>query len=110
MGMVFPFGHAEFERRMKKTQLLAAFAAAAFLAPWAAQAGDSPDCATCVNSFPKTYSRAKKFKVCTKVIDRCSKTLTAQAPCGRVFEYTVSVITYQDIYSDGTCRTWQMTI
>ena len=67
-------------------------------------------CKYCVNSIPKTHPRARKTKVCTKVLRRCKRTLTATGLCGKTYQYTVNEITYQDIYSDGTTRIWKSTI
>lgn len=61
-----------------------------------------------VNSFYRTHPRAKKFKVATKEIHR--KTTTHYATSfGKTYQYYKTVITYKDIYSDGTTRIWRST-
>lgn len=66
--------------------------------------------AICVTSIPKTHPRPCKVKVCTEIIDRCTKTCKACGPCGKIYSYTVTEITYKDVYSDGTTRIWKSSI
>jgi hypothetical protein len=92
---------------MKKTILLLALTVG--LANWAA-VSFAGECDTCVRSIPKTHPRACKVKVCTEEIDRCTQVLTAKGPCGKTYSYTVTQVTYKDVYCDGTTRIWKATI
>ncbi|MDF1814308.1 MAG: hypothetical protein P1V20_19035 [Verrucomicrobiales bacterium] len=72
-------------------------------------AGDGK-CDICVTSIPKTHSKPCKVKVCTEVVDRCTVEKKACGPCGKTYCYVVTVITYKDVYSDGTTRIWKSSI
>ncbi len=65
-----------------------------------AEAGHSyqPHCA------PKVY----KIRTCE--IDRCQYKKWAYDRCGNRYSYWVTVITYKDVYSNGSYRIWKRTI
>lgn len=49
-------------------------------------------------------------KISTQVIGRRKICKTAYTSCGRPYTYHVTVITYRDIYSNGTSRTYTRTL
>lgn len=86
---------------MKKIILSAAIAAAVLSAGiTSAEAGgcNVPPVVTCV------------YKVRTVQISCCHYQQTAYDHCGRAYCYTVAVYTFQDVYSNGTTRTWTKTV
>ena len=56
------------------------------------------------------HCKPKVYKVRTCEIDRCSYKKWAYDHCGKRYSYLVTVITYKDIYSNGTYKIWKRTI
>ena len=50
------------------------------------------------------------YKVKTIQIDVCHHKLLAYDHCGNPYHYCVTIYTFKDIFSDGTCRIWKKTV
>ncbi len=67
------------------------------------------DAGTCYRPS-SSYCAPKVYKTNTCEINRCYRTSRAYDNCGRQYTYRVAVITYKDIYSNGSWRTWSKTV
>jgi len=62
------------------------------------------------SSSPRYSNRCQpRHVVRTCVVNKCRRKQVGYLPCGRRYTYYVTVVTYRDQYSDGTCRTYTRT-
>ncbi len=91
---------------MKSILLTATLAAASLALPFSASAGTCPPSQTTVVVVRKYVP----IHVCTKVIAARTECRWATDSCGRRYSYEVKIVTYADVYSDGSARTYARTI
>jgi hypothetical protein len=72
--------------------------------PFAATAG------TCPSSQTVIIVKCQPTYVCTKVVSCRTECRWAKDHCGKRYAYEVKVITYADVYSDGSTRTYSKTV
>ena len=78
-----------------KTFLVLALAAFTFTAaPSITQASD------CY----RTVSYCKPYVVCTEILSKCRSRRMGYDSCGNCYYYFVTVVTYRDVYSDGSTQ------
>ena len=46
------------------------------------------------------------YRVSTCIVNRCSYCKTAYDHCGNAYHYTLTVVTFRDIFSDGSSQTY----
>ena len=62
------------------------------------------------HSFRNQGHCSSPRKISTQVISRRRICKTAYTSCGRPYTYHVTVVTYRDLYSNGTSRTYTRTL
>ena len=58
------------------------------------------------DSWSATVSCRAPYRVSTCEVKRCSYCKTTYDRCGQAWQYTVTVVTYRDYYSDGSSQTY----
>ena len=54
------------------------------------------------SDYHRPVSYCRPHLVCTEVIGKCRERRLGYDSCGRCYYYYVTVITYRDVYSDGS--------
>ncbi|MDF1659183.1 MAG: hypothetical protein P1U58_16315 [Verrucomicrobiales bacterium] len=62
------------------------------------------------NGYGNGHGHCTPYVVRTSEICRRCETRTGYRPCGSVYYYNVTVVTYRDYYSNGSSRTYTRTI
>lgn len=82
---------------MKNVTLAIIIAAAALFAGVNVEAGQC---------YRQSYDHCHVYKVRTCEINRCYHWKTSYDHCGHPYRYRIVVVTYKDIYSNGTWNTY----
>lgn len=71
---------------------------------------DTPSYGQSYQGYGQGYQQnCQPYRVSSCEINRCQQCLTAYDNCGHPYMYHVTVVTYRDTYSDGSCQTYTRT-